>query len=114
MHSVSVASFNIHWGRHPRSHEPFDLVEACRQLDADVLALQEVWRPDGSPSIAAQVADTLGYEIHQIWTARGVVEPRCHLVGHTGEAVGTGDWGQALLTRVPCRPVIERRLSGFL
>jgi endonuclease/exonuclease/phosphatase family metal-dependent hydrolase len=114
MQSLSVASFNIHWARHPRSYEPVDIVEACRRLDADVLALQEVWRPDGGTSVAEEVADTLGYAIHETWTGRAVVEPRCHLVGHTGEPVGAGDWGQALLTRVPRGPVTDHRLDGFL
>jgi endonuclease/exonuclease/phosphatase family metal-dependent hydrolase len=114
MQSLSVASFNIHWGHHPGTHEPFDLLDACRRLDVDVLALQEVWRADGARSAAADVADRLGYRIHEAWTGRADVDPKCHVVGHTGDPVGTGDWGQALLTRVPCRPVIEHRLDAFL
>jgi endonuclease/exonuclease/phosphatase family metal-dependent hydrolase len=114
MDSVTVASYNVHWGRRPRTYEPFDLVDACRGLDADVLALQEVWHPDGRPSVAAEVADALGYELHEVWTARAVVEPKCQIVGKTGESSGTGDWGQALLTRVPRGPVIDWRLSVFL
>ncbi len=60
--SVSLATFNTHlgvdgWGR------PFDVVEACRSLDADVLVLQESWAPDGSPSLARRVADALGYDL---------------------------------------------------
>jgi endonuclease/exonuclease/phosphatase family metal-dependent hydrolase len=112
--SLTVASFNIHWGRRTRSRMLYDLVGACRQLDADVLALQEIWRPDGEASNAAEVADALGYEIHEAWTGRAVVESSCRLVGRTGEPVGTGDWGQALLTRVPRGPVTEHRLDGFL
>jgi endonuclease/exonuclease/phosphatase family metal-dependent hydrolase len=112
--SLSIASFNLHWGRDPRAHRPFDVVDACHRLDADVLALQEVWRPDGGTSVADDVAGELGYEVHQVWTARGVVEPRCRFVGRTGEKVGAGDWGQALLTRVPRGPVSEHRLDGFL
>jgi endonuclease/exonuclease/phosphatase family metal-dependent hydrolase len=114
MQSLTVASFNTHWGRRPRTHKPYDIVAACRQLDADVLALQEVWQPDGGTGTAAEVADALGYELHQVWTGRAVVEPSCRLVGRTGEPVGTGDWGQALLTRVPRGPVTEHRLDGFL
>lgn len=114
MSGVSVASFNIHWGRRPRTYEPFDVVEDCRQLDADVLALQEVWRTDGRPSVAADVADALGYQLHEVWTARADVEPRCRIAGLAGEPAGTGDWGQALLTRVPRGPVVDWKLSGFL
>jgi endonuclease/exonuclease/phosphatase family metal-dependent hydrolase len=114
MPSVSVASFNIHWGRRPRSFKPYDVVEACGRLDADVLALQEVWRPDDGTSVADDVAAALGYETHHLWTARAIDEPQPHLVGGAGDPIGTGDWGQALLTRVPRGPVTEHRLDGFL
>jgi endonuclease/exonuclease/phosphatase family metal-dependent hydrolase len=117
MRSVTVASYNVHWGRRqhaPRRWEPFDLVEACRLLDADVIALQEVWRPDGGLSGAQEVANALGYEVHEAWTARAIVKPRCQIVGGPGQGIGAGDWGQALLTRVPHGPVSDRRLSGFL
>ncbi|MBV8237050.1 MAG: endonuclease/exonuclease/phosphatase family protein [Acidimicrobiia bacterium] len=114
MRSVTVASFNVHWGRRPRVYEPYDVIDACHRLDADVLALQEVWRPDGRHSVAADAAATLGYELHEVWTARAVVEPKCRIVGLAGEPVGTGDWGQALLTRVPRGPVVDGDLSGFL
>jgi endonuclease/exonuclease/phosphatase family metal-dependent hydrolase len=112
--NVTVASFNIHWGRRPRSHKPYDVVEACRRLDADVLALQEVWRPDGGASVAENVASALGYDVHHVWMARGTVEPHCRPVGRTGGAAGNGDWGQALLTRIPHGTVVEHRLEGFL
>jgi len=92
---------------------PYDVVDACRRLDADVLALQEVRRVDGEPSDAEKVAGALGYDLHQMWTGR-VMGPKSLLVGRTGERVGTGDWGQALLTRVPRGPIREHRLDGFL
>jgi endonuclease/exonuclease/phosphatase family metal-dependent hydrolase len=49
--SFTVATFNLHagidgWGR------PFDPVAACRDLDADVLVLQETWTPD-EPAVGA-------------------------------------------------------------
>jgi endonuclease/exonuclease/phosphatase family metal-dependent hydrolase len=117
MQSVTVGSYNIHWGRRlrvPRQWEPFDVVDACRRLDVDVLALQEVWRPDGSPSVAEEVAAALGYDVAQVWTARSIVKPKCQLVGRPGDTEGHGDWGQALLTRIPHGPVTDVRLSGFL
>jgi endonuclease/exonuclease/phosphatase family metal-dependent hydrolase len=61
--TLSLASFNIHmamdgWGR------PYDVVEECRALDADVLVMQESWTPDGgSPSTAQTVAGALGYQV---------------------------------------------------
>jgi len=67
-----VASFNLHagvdgWGR------PFDWLEACRALEADVLALQESWRPDDGPGLAETIASTLGYERHEHSLASGRV-----------------------------------------
>jgi endonuclease/exonuclease/phosphatase family metal-dependent hydrolase len=58
---VSIANFNIHagidgWGR------PFDVVGACRKIDADVLVIEESWANDGEPSCARRVAEALGYE----------------------------------------------------
>ncbi len=76
--------------------------------------LQEVYRPDGSTSVADDVARELGYDIHHSWSGRGVVVPKGRLVGRTGAKVGTGDFGQALLTRVPRGPVVEHRLKGFI
>jgi len=60
------------------------------------------------------VADALGYDLHEVWTARVVTEPTCKLVGRTGDAAGTGDLGQAFLTRVPRGPVVDNRLAGFV
>lgn len=64
--SLVVANFNLHagidgWGR------PYDVVAACRQIDADVLALEETWVPDGDhgggPGLADTIAAALGYEV---------------------------------------------------
>jgi endonuclease/exonuclease/phosphatase family metal-dependent hydrolase len=72
-----VASFNVHagvdgWGR------PFDVSGTCRQLDADVLVLQEVWDPDEGPAMSATLARDLGATI--VWQPmargrRGVPHP---------------------------------------
>jgi endonuclease/exonuclease/phosphatase family metal-dependent hydrolase len=48
-----------------------------------------------------------------MWTGRIAVDPKHSIVGRTGDSIGTGDWGQALLTRVPRGPVTEHRLRGF-
>ncbi|MHB8328187.1 MAG: endonuclease/exonuclease/phosphatase family protein [Acidimicrobiales bacterium] len=60
MPELVVASFNVHvgvdgWGR------PFDVVDACRQLDADVVVLEETWSPLGGVSLVDQVAADGGY-----------------------------------------------------
>ena len=70
--SLTLATFNVHlgvdgWGR------PFDVIEACRALDADVLVMQESWTPDGDrPSTATTVAGRLGYSVvAEVDMARG-------------------------------------------
>jgi endonuclease/exonuclease/phosphatase family metal-dependent hydrolase len=65
-----AASFNVHagvdgWGR---PHEALDL---CRQIDADVLVMQESWQPDGQPSLAQEVGEALGYQVTEAVLARG-------------------------------------------
>ncbi len=65
-----VATYNVHagidgWGR------PHDVLGVCRQIDADVLVLQESWRPDGRPSLAQEVGDSLGYEVTEVPLAHG-------------------------------------------
>jgi endonuclease/exonuclease/phosphatase family metal-dependent hydrolase len=62
---LTIANFNMHagidgWGR------PFDFVGACRDLDADVLVLQEAWTPEGAApgeSQADVIAAELGYQV---------------------------------------------------
>jgi endonuclease/exonuclease/phosphatase family metal-dependent hydrolase len=67
---IVVVSFNAHsgvdgWGR------GFDYFEACASFDADVIFLQEAWKPDGREGMAGQIADKLGYESHEFVTAVG-------------------------------------------
>jgi hypothetical protein len=62
--TLSVATFNVHagvdgWGRR------FDVVGACRAIDADVLVLQETWTPESGTGIAATVGGALGYAVFQ-------------------------------------------------
>lgn len=68
---LRIVSLNLQagvdgWGR------PYDVVEACRQLDADVLILQEDWAEVGRPSLAEDVGEALGYRVmaHALATGR--------------------------------------------
>jgi endonuclease/exonuclease/phosphatase family metal-dependent hydrolase len=66
---LSVATFNVHagvdgWGR------PYDVLEACRALDADVLLLQEVWAPVDEEGVAEAVGTGLGYRVTYVPTAK--------------------------------------------
>jgi endonuclease/exonuclease/phosphatase family metal-dependent hydrolase len=62
--TLSVATFNLHagvdgWGR------PFDVVGACRAIDADVLVLEETWTPESETGTAATVGRALGYAVFE-------------------------------------------------
>ncbi len=126
--SLTLATFNVHmgvdgWGR------PYDVVAACARLGADVLVLQESWEPDdGSPSTAGLVAHQLGYTVvTEVALARGrlyspfptdsarwgpwltQVRTALHLdeqhyrsrAGPSDRRFARGQWGIALLSRVP-------------
>ena len=79
---LTVANFNMHagvdgWGR------PFDHVDACRELDADVIALEEAWtdatgrpaRPGRGDRLRARVP---GGDLHAGRRPTGPPRPRGH------------------------------------
>jgi endonuclease/exonuclease/phosphatase family metal-dependent hydrolase len=78
MPRVVVASFNVHggvdgWGR------PYDVVDACRRIGADILMLQECWSPEGEQSLTDRVASQLGYGAVELTFARGrILSPPDH------------------------------------
>ena len=125
--TLTLASSNVHmgvdgWGR------PYDLVGQCRALDADILVMQESFRPaDGGPSTAQRVATGLGYQVvEEVALARAKLfdpvptsssrwapwpSPLRHSFRLDGQRWGRerttdrgfarGSWGVALLARVP-------------
>lgn len=108
MPELTVASFNIHWGRGPRlrGFPPFDLVDACRALDADVLVLQESWGPDGATSDHDRVAAGLGMAVvAEVSLARTDIEPhpKVRARAERGDGKGSGTWSVAVLSRLPVR-----------
>jgi endonuclease/exonuclease/phosphatase family metal-dependent hydrolase len=98
---LTIASFNTHFGvdRHRR---PYDVVDVVAGFDADVVALQEVWRPHAKRSFAATAAAELGYEVHEAALGPGVVSHRRVAVVPDEEA-SDGTWGLAVLSRFPAR-----------
>ena len=102
---LTVASFNVHWGRGLRwfGFKPFDLVAACGRLDADVLVLQETWAPDDGPAQHDEVAEAHGYAVVARSLARAVLEPRPNVVARPAAEArpGDGDWCLAVLSRLP-------------
>jgi endonuclease/exonuclease/phosphatase family metal-dependent hydrolase len=81
---IVVASFNMHggldgWGR------PYDAVAACRELDADILVLQENF--DG---LAAKIAGELGYEVRTV----AIAEARRYPPVEGGRGWGPPAWAR--------------------
>lgn len=77
--------------------EMFDLAAAIAGLAADVIVVQEVFRPDDGPSTLAE-AVALGYSLHEVWFGRAALAPWPHLT-----STGTGRVGLAVLSRLPVR-----------
>ncbi len=130
MPQLVVVTFNVHagtdgWGT------PFDVVNCCARLDADVLLLQETFTPEGGEGLASLVATSLGYEAHELplsealllesvkvvgrrWGPRDSRRNRSLWVGGAGDPgrcggrldrARAGTWGIALLSRLPVRRV---------
>ncbi len=104
MADLTVASYNVHWGRGPRGlgYPPFDVVGACRSLDADVLVLQESWRPPNGLADHERVAADLGMEVAvEVSLAHSDLEPYPHVRPRSNDGDGAGSWSVALLSRLP-------------
>ena len=91
-----LASLNTHGGR-GADGRPYDLEAACRQFKADIIVLQEVWRPHRGPDPIADIAAALGTELR---TADLVEDTDLRSFGISGETA-RGRWGLATLTTVP-------------
>lgn len=130
MHGVTVASFNVHGGVDGFGR-PFDVVAACRQLDADLLILQETWSPAAGEPLARAVGEALGYEVEELALTGARISPLGGLAGAPSawgpvlrqngahglrvgqvrpgrprrspspDATEEGSWGIAMLCRVP-------------
>jgi endonuclease/exonuclease/phosphatase family metal-dependent hydrolase len=93
---IVLASLNTHGGRDAEGR-PYDLAAACRQLKADVIALQEVWRPHGEPDPVGGIAAELGTEVVHT-DLRADIDLRSLGVSRQS---ARGRWGLAVLTTVP-------------
>jgi endonuclease/exonuclease/phosphatase family metal-dependent hydrolase len=97
---LTVVSFNCHAGVQARRNgvcEPYDLAAVLRSFDADVIVVQESFRPDGGVAPAVQVAEELGAAVHELPFGKARLEPWPQ-VGRDRE--GTGVVGLAVLTRL--------------
>ena len=91
-----IASLNTHGGR-DADGRPYDLAAACRQFKADIIVLQEVWRPRGKPNPVGEIAAALGAE--PLWTDL-IRDVDLSSVGIADERA-RGRWGLATLTTAP-------------
>jgi endonuclease/exonuclease/phosphatase family metal-dependent hydrolase len=108
MGQLTVASFNTHWGVH-RSGRAFDVVAPTLALAADVLVLQEVWRPNGGRCFVDEIAEgmddaTVNEAIFM--SDHNPARPR-HLRVPPGPP---GTCGIAVISRLPVRHVREIEL----
>ena len=60
----SVATFNTHRGITTGLH-PKSLSQILEDLDADIVALQEIVHVPGEPSVAKTAGEALGYTVHE-------------------------------------------------
>lgn len=100
MPELTVASFNLHWGVDRRGR-PFDTAAVCRALDADVLVLQELWRPGGEPCWLDELAREQRAELHEAVLAPDSVPGRPRAIRPRPGRLGT--WGVAVSSRLPVR-----------
>jgi endonuclease/exonuclease/phosphatase family metal-dependent hydrolase len=102
MPELTLGSFNLHMGRGAAGHDaPFyDVVTAAKEIDTDVLVLQEAWAPDDGPGQHELIADALGYAVAGTFAlARASVDP-LRLVARHGDG-GDGAWLVVVLSRLP-------------
>ena len=93
---VILASLNTHGGR-GADGRPYDLEAACRQFKADIIVLQEVWRPHSGPDPVADIAAALGAEMLR----ENLVDDTSLRSFGIADEPGRGQWGLATLTTVP-------------
>ncbi|MCW2911772.1 MAG: endonuclease/Exonuclease/phosphatase family protein [Actinomycetia bacterium] len=93
---ITLASLNLHGGMTSRG-VPFDVAEACHRLKADVITLQEAWRPEAQPDVVTDVAAALGAGVRHRGLARNTNRARLGI----GTDEGAGTWGLAILTMLP-------------
>jgi endonuclease/exonuclease/phosphatase family metal-dependent hydrolase len=96
---LTVASYNTHWGVDTHRHAPFDVVAPALELHADVLVVQESWRPRGTTPYIDCLASAMGAELHEAMFMLDTNPARPRKLNPPPGPPGT--CGLAVLTRVP-------------
>jgi endonuclease/exonuclease/phosphatase family metal-dependent hydrolase len=92
----------------------YDVVAAAKEIDTDVLVLQEAWVPDDADGNIVEIATALGYQVAATFAiARASCHDQVRLVGREGP-VGDGDWSIAVLSRLPIRQAEVVRIEPQL
>jgi endonuclease/exonuclease/phosphatase family metal-dependent hydrolase len=116
MSELTLGSLNLHMGRGSDGHDaPFyDVVAAAKEVDTDVLVLQEAWVPDGEEGQVLDIAAAGGYRVAATFSeARATCHDQVRLAAREGP-VGDGDWMIAVLSRLPVQEAEVRRLEPQL
>jgi endonuclease/exonuclease/phosphatase family metal-dependent hydrolase len=95
---LTLASFNTHWGV-DRDHRPFDVPAAALALGADVLVLQECWRPHGVRPYVEEIATAMHASLHEVVFMRDTNPARPRRLRVADGPSGT--CGLAVLSRLP-------------
>jgi endonuclease/exonuclease/phosphatase family metal-dependent hydrolase len=105
---VRLATFNILHGRslHDGAVDVQRFAQAVKELDADVLALQEVDRDQprsGGVDLTALAAKAMGAQAHRFVAALSGTPGSTWMAATGQEQPGTASFGIALLSRYPVR-----------
>ncbi len=93
---IVLASLNLHAGRDWRGR-PVDVAAACAGLAADVIALQEVWRPDAGGDPVTEAAAARGATVRHAGLYPGTRLSSLRIAAD--HAPGT--WGLAVISTLP-------------
>lgn len=116
MRDMTLGSFNLHMGRGTPGHDAplYDVVAAAKEVDTDVLVLQEAWAPDDAESQVDAIATALDYQVACTFAvARASCHDQVRLVAREGPE-GNGDWVIAMLSRLPVIGAEVHRLTPQL
>jgi endonuclease/exonuclease/phosphatase family metal-dependent hydrolase len=104
---LTIASFNAHWGIDARGR-PYDVGSAARSLGADVLVVQEVWRPPDARSFIDDVVTATRLPIaNEVVLAPDTMGGRPGRLPKPSPGAPAGTWGVAVLTALPVRRAFD-------